>query len=218
MDRSRSKPAWLVLLAAMALVSIAGCNVLATALYVVQGNNTKAEFGKLRGKRVAVVCRPVSSLQYNNFSAAKELSRQVSILLQQHVKNIHTIDQREIAEWADENNWEHYTEIGKAMNADYVVGLDLEQFNLYEEGQSMYRGKASVRISVYDVKGGGDPVYEQPLPQVQYPPNSPVPTIDKPEQEFRRQFVEVLAQQIAHYFYDHDATVDFASDSTVLVK
>jgi len=44
-----------------------------------------------------------------------------------------------------------------------------------------------------------------------------IPAGEKPEAQFRRQFVGYLARQIAHYFYDHDSTVDFANDSTALL-
>ena len=214
MDRICFKRAWLLLLACM-VVGTTGCSIFATALYVIQGTNTRADYDKLKGKRVAVVCRPVSSLQYRNFSAAKELAKQVSVLLQENVKKIHMIDQREIAEWTDENNWEEYTEIGKALNADVVIGLELEGFSLYD-GPTLYHGKSTVKVAVYDMKEGSEPVWEKAPPQIQFPPNSPISTADKPEAQFRRQFVKVVAQRIAYYFYDHDSTVDFASDSTAL--
>ena len=97
-----------------------------------------------------------------------------------------------------------------------VVGLDLEEFSLYQ-GQTLYQGKANVKIMVYDVAKGKDPVFEHNLPQAVFPPNGAIPA-DSPEPQFRRQFVNYLARQIAQYFYDHDATVDFASDSTALTN
>ena len=48
--------------------------------------------------------------------------------------------------------------------------------------------------------------------------DSGIPTVDKPEPQFRSQFINVLAEQIGRYFYDHDSTVDFASDSTVPIE
>jgi hypothetical protein len=214
MDRFRPKSARAVALCAAVLISAAGCNMIATALYVVQGANLKAEFDKLKGKRVAVVCRPVTSLQYRDFNAPKDLAKQVGELLKENVSKVRIVDQREIAEWADEKDWEDYLELGEAVNADIVIGLDLEEFSLYED-QTLFRGKANLKISVYDVKAGGDPVWEKPLPEVQYPPNTPLP-VDKPEAQFRREFVRELAERIARHFYDHDATVEFASDSAAV--
>jgi hypothetical protein len=198
-----------------ALALASGCSVLATAMYIIEGTNTKADFNGLKGKRVAVICRPVTSLHFRDSSASRDLAKQVGMLLQQHVSKIELIDQRDVFEWADENSWDEYYEIGKALDADMVVGLDLEEFGLYE-GQTLYKGKANVKIQVYDLAQGMQPVFERHLPQAVYPPNAAIPAGDKPESHFRRQFVDHLAQLIARYFYDHDATVDFASDSTAL--
>jgi hypothetical protein len=133
------------------------------------------------------------------------------------VPKIELVDESEVLEWADENSWDEYPEIGKALDAEMVVGLELEEFNLYQ-GQTLYQGKANVKIQVYDLSKGTQPVFERHLPQAVYPPNAAIPAGDKPEAHFRRQFIEHLAQLIGRYFYDHDASVDFASDSTALAN
>ena len=61
-------------------------------------------------------------------------------------------------------------------------------------------------------------MFEHNLPQAIFPPNGAIPAAISPKPQFRRQFVNHLARQIAQYFYDHDATVDFASDSTALIN
>lgn len=205
----------IALLAPLVMAS-AGCNLVAMGLYLVQGMNQPAEFDRLRHKRVAVVCRPVTSLQYRNSTVHRELAKQVSILLDKNVHKIKLIDQREIAEWTDENNWEDYPEIGKALGADMVVGIDLDEFSLYQ-GQTLYQGKATISVTVYDMKSGSkDPVWEKSLPQMLYPPNSAIAAGDRPEAQFRRQFVGALADQIGRYFYEHDPTVDFSADSAAV--
>lgn len=220
MERIRSQPIMLALAVgsvALGLTLASGCSLLATAMYIIEGTNTKADFDALRGKRVAVICRPVTSLHFRDSSAARDLARQVGVLLEKNVAKVKVIDQQDVSEWADENAWEEYVEIGKALDADMVIGLDLEEFSLYQ-GQTLYQGKANVKITVYDVARGKEPVFERHLPQAVYPPNAAIPAGEKPESHFRRQFVNHLAQLIARYFFDHDATVDFASDSTALVN
>jgi len=218
MNQFRSRTAVVsaaLMMAAAALLPASGCNVLATGMYVFKGNAQAAEFNDLRGKRVAVVCRPVTSLQFRNGSVAPDLAKYVGVLLTQNVKKITVVKQSEVGQWADDNNWEEYVEIGKGVNADFVVGLDLEEFSLYQ-GQTLYQGKANIAIKVYDVAKGKEAVWEKQLPQSHYPPNSAIPAGEKPESQFRAQFVKVLAEQIARYFYEHDPTANFASDSTVL--
>lgn len=218
MDRPRTRRGRLLAIFTSALAAAAiasGCNLMATAMYVISGQNTPAAFDELKGKRVAVVCRPVTELHFRDSSVSRDLARQIGLLLEENVSRIELVDQREVFEWADENTWEEYPEIGKALNADIVVGVDLEEFNLYQ-GQTLYQGKANIRLMVYDLAKGKDPVFERILPQAVYPPNAPIPASDNREADFRRKFVAYLARQVAHHFYDHDATVDFANDSTAV--
>lgn len=205
-----------IALAAPLVAASTGCNLVAMGLYLVQGMNQPAKFDGLRGKRVAVVCRPISTLQYRNSTVHRELAKHVCVLLEKNVRKIKLIDQREIAEWTDENNWEDYAEIGKALGADMVLGLDLDDFSLYQ-GQTLYQGKASITVTVFDLKKDMKiPVFEESLPQTLYPPNSAIHAGDRPEAQFRRQFVGALAEQIGRYFYEHDPTVDFSSDSAAV--
>jgi hypothetical protein len=193
-----------------------GCRgVLATAMLLFKGTDIPPDFAELKGKKVAVVCRPVVSLQYRNANVARDLAQQVTVLLQNKVPKIKTIDQRKVAKWADENTWEEYTEVGKAMKADMVVGIDLEGFNLFQ-GQTTYQGKADATIRVYDCREGGKVAFEKIMPQCVFPPNIGIPTSDLREADFRREFVTVLADQVARHFYAHDPHADLAQDAAVL--
>ena len=209
MDRLSVAGRWMG--ATLLLTLASGCSILPFAAYLVQGLNHPADYDGLKGKKVAVICRPVASLQYQSSSVDRELAEAVSDLLAEHISKIHLVSQDEIEKWEDENNWDDYTEIGKALRADMVVGIDLDQFSL-QSGQTLYQGKASIDLAVYDVQRGKRPVYQKMLPQRLYPPNAPIPTSEKSLGEFRQQFVQVLAEQVARHFYDHDATVDFAAD------
>jgi hypothetical protein len=218
MDRIFNRRAWIAascLLMGLSLLTASGCSLVATAMYVLNGNNLPADYDELKGKKVAVVCRPVTSLDFSNSSVANNLAEHVARRLNTNVRKITVIEQRKVNEWSDENNWEDYTEIGKALDADVVVGIDLEDFNLYQ-GQTLMQGQANVSLAVYEVKKGKQPVWSKHLPQTIFPPTGGIPASEKPEPQFRRQFVEVLSDQIARHFYPHDASTDFAPDSTVL--
>ena len=191
---------------------VAGCQgALFTALYVLRGNDIPAECKALREKKVAVVCRPVVELQYRNARADQDLASQVAVLLKKNVPKIKVIDQRKVSQWIDENSWEEYSQVGKAVGADLVVGIDLERFDLHK-GQTLFQGRANTTIKVYDCQTG-DLVFEKRLPQSVYPPNREVSALDKQEGEFRREFLSILADQIARHFYDHDPYADIALDS-----
>jgi hypothetical protein len=217
MDRPAVRHGLILALAlAVVMLPAAGCQTLmVTAMYLLKGNVVDPEFAGLKDKKVAVVCRPLVTLQYRNAAVSRDLAQQVTLLLQKEVPKIHTVDQRKVAKWTDENTWEDYPEVGKAMKADMVVGIDLESFSLLQ-GQTLYQGKANATIRVYDCQKHGKLVFEKELPQSIYPPNSAVPTSDRMEAEFRREFLAVLADQIARHFYTHDPYVDVAQDASVL--
>ena len=194
-----------------AIVPLGGCrSALATAMYLMGGMNVKAEYDGLKDQRVVVVCRPLVELQYRDSSAAKDIARQVSTLIRQNLSKTKVVDHRNVVEWIDENTWEDYTEIGRALNADLVLGVDLEHFGIFQ-GQTLYQGKANVVIKIYDCDTD-ELVFEKILPQTVYPPNTGIPTSEKQEPQFRREFIRVLADQIARHFYDHDPHSDFAQD------
>jgi len=211
----RTRRALLALLGSTLIgASMAGCtNVLFTAAYLLKGNDVPAECKALRDKRVAVVCRPVVELQYRNARTDQDLAELVAVLLKK-VPKIKVVDQRKVAKWLDENTWEEYVEVGKAVGAEMVVGIDLERFELMK-GQTLFQGRANATLKVYDCKSG-ELVFEKRLPQSVYPPNREVSTLSKPEAEFRREFLRVLADQLARHFYDHDPYADYALDAKTI--
>jgi hypothetical protein len=195
---------------------LGGCNVLSVAAFIIHDDNTPAEYNGLVGKRIAVVCRPACQLQYADASAAPDLAALVGTLLAKNVKKCSIVSPSEVAMWADANNWDSYAEIGHAMKADIVVGLDLENFGLYE-GPTLYQGRADIHIWVYDMKTGArQPIWNKKLPQILYPPTAAVSVSDKSEDAFRRDYLGVLSEHIARTFYEHERLVDFATDADSL--
>lgn len=197
--------------------SVCGCNVLSTFAYVLHDDNTPAAYTGLPGTRIAVVCRPAFQLQYRDSSAAPDLAAMVGEQLAKNVKKCKIVPPSEVSMWADEHDWREYAEIGRAVKADMVVGIDLENFSLYE-GQTLYQGRGDVHVWVYDMRTGGGhrAVWEMKLPQTVYPPTAAVSVADKSEDAFRHDFLAVLSDHIARLFYEHERLVDFAADADSL--
>ncbi|HEY2840888.1 MAG TPA: hypothetical protein VGJ26_17155 [Pirellulales bacterium] len=214
----RSKRDWLCLILACAVAlpavtTIPGCvGPLTTAAWLIKGNDVNAEYNGLKHKRVAVICRPLEGLQYTaGGRTPQDLAAQVGRLLQKRVRGITIIDQREIAKWTDEHDWDDYIEVGKQLKADMVVGISLEEYGLYQS-QTLYQGKARLNIKIYDVAEGGESVWHKSIPRIAYPPNRGVDTA-MPEEDFRQRFVQHLADVIGRHFYSHDAQADLALDA-----
>lgn len=219
MDRPSLRYGYLtaVLVAAVVAAAAGGCrSAMFTASYLLKGNNVEAEYDGLEEKKVVVVCRPLVDLTYRDSNVAKDLAKEISLLLRDRVPDVEVVDHRKVAEWLDENfEWTEYTEVGEALEADMVVAIDLEDFTLYQ-GQTLYQGKANAALQVYDCTDPGQPVFEKVLPQTLYPPNTGIPTAERPEAEFRREFVRIMADQIGRHFYAHDAHSDYALDATAM--
>jgi hypothetical protein len=196
------------------LAATSGCTApLLTALYLIRGTDEEAECKELKGKRVAVVCRPLVTLQFRNANVAKDVAREVGMILKENVSKIQLVDQIKVDEYMDEKatGEDDYLDIGRALKADLVLGIDLEQFDVLL-GQTVYQGRATTSIKLYDCKTA-KLVFRKEPPEIKYPPNHAIPTVNKAEGEFRREFVQVLAKRIARHFHDHDPNEDVGLDS-----
>jgi hypothetical protein len=199
-----------------AVISAGGCQTLMfTGAYLIRGTDVDAEYDGLKERKVAVVCRPLASLSFRDCNVARDLSREVAALLATNVRKIELIDQDDVFEWTDEHEWSDFEEIGAAVEADLVVGIDLLDFSIHQ-GQTLYQGRANVSLKVVDCTAGDEVVFEKELPETLYPPNTGVEAFSTPEREFRRKFVGVLAEGIARHFYPHDPHANFAMDATLL--
>ena len=208
---ARSCPVWLVALVLLG----GGCTqALFTAAYLIRGTDEPAEFDGLKGKRVVVVCRAPATMNPDHALATHALGRRVSQLLQRGVSKIQVIPYEEVVRWTDENSWDDFTEVGQALDAEMVVGIDLLDFGLYRSS-TVYQGRADVSVSVYDLTRGGELVFEKAPIRILYPPNTGIPTT-VPRAQFRRVVVNVIAEDVGKLFYPHDRTRDFARDGTAL--
>ena len=202
-------PRGLVALSLLPLLS--GCSTLLTVAYLVRPNDVPAEYAGLKGSHVAVVCRPIVELEFSDAGSARELAGVVDQHLRDKVRGINVIGQHEVARWLDENAWVDYPALGASLDADYVVGIDLEQFRLFE-GSTLYRGKAAVTVRVFDVKTG-DVAFEKRIDDFSFPVNGAIPTSDRTEAEFRSMFLTILGQRIARSFHAYESRDVFAEDS-----
>lgn len=193
-----------------------GCTgALFSAMYLWKGNNVPAECDKLKDKKIVVVCRPLMEMEYKLSGATNEIAREVGNLIQANVKKARVVPQQEVHAWVDENSWDEHVQVGKALKADLVVGIDLGSFGLLQS-QTVYQGQAALTVTVYDMQKGGEAIFEKEMPNHVYPPNTGVPTNGMPIDEFRRLFVGELSEEIAVLFYPHDAHRNFGKDGVAL--
>lgn len=195
-----------------ATLSASGCvPMVFTVAYLLRGTTEPAEFDGLKGKKVAVICRAPATMTQDQTIGCRELAARLNYLLTASRTKIEVIDQKKVADWTDENNLEDFAEIGKALEADMVLAIEVESFSL-QRSASVYQGQATYTIKVIDVKDHGKVVFEKHPGQSVWPPSGGYP-ISKPKVQFRRAYVDVLADEIGRCFYPHERSAGYAKDA-----
>jgi hypothetical protein len=199
------------LVAAILLPTACGCSTLLTAAYLLQPADVPAEFSGLKGKHVAVVCRPIVELEFSDAGSARELATLVGAQVESKVRRARLIGQQEVARWIDENSWVDYPTLGKSLDADIVMGIDLEEFRLHE-GSTLYRGRATAHVRVYEV-ATKKVLFDKRIDDFAFPANTAIPSTDRTEAEFRGMFLQMLSQKISRCFHAYESRDVFAEDS-----
>jgi len=217
MDRSPLFARSLLVACCCALVAASGgcATGIATALYVIRGNMAPAEYDGLKEQRVVVVCRAPSSLPLELATVPKDLARQISNKLSVNVKKIVVVDQQEVDAWMDENAWDDFKEVGRALKADQVVAVELMSFST-DLDHTLLQGRSEYSLHVYDMKNNGAVVFEKYPRPSQFPPNTAYSTLEKQKHVFRREYIAILADEVGRHFYPYDANASYALDSTTL--
>jgi hypothetical protein len=206
-----------VVVAVLTLPNLGCIGFTSQLLYFIKGGHLiDAEFDGLAGKRVAVVCVSDSSA-YGPDTFAGMLERSVSAILKQKGDEIDVIHTDDVADWIDNNEWDQldYREIGRGVNADMVLAIDIEELSLHE-GKTLYRGCANLTVTVYDMTDNGRNVFRREIPELSFPKNGPRHATEISEARFRRLFVHVVADHAAKYFYDYHIEDGFGSDAIML--
>jgi len=213
---SQMRRLYLAAACAVGLLPLAGCaSLFAHIGYVTGGAFVQPAYNGLEGQRVAVICVSDSS-SYGVGNESEVLARSVARLLDQNVPKINVVDWSEIADWMD-RNWDEidYREVGRGVKADRVVAIDLQGFRIHE-GTVLYKGRANLVISVYDIAAGGKEVYRTEINEFTFPVNSHYHATETSEAKFRKQFLSVLAREAAKRFYAYELSEDFGGDPTAV--
>jgi hypothetical protein len=160
---------------------------------------------------VAVVCRPIVELEFSDAGSARELASLVGAQVESKVRRARLIGQQEVARWIDENSWVDYPTLGKSLDADIVMGIDLEEFRLHE-GSTLYRGRATAHVRVYEV-ATKKVLFDKRIDDFAFPANTAIPSTDRTEAEFRGMFLQMLSQKISRCFHAYESRDVFAEDS-----
>lgn len=154
---------------------------------------------------VAVVCYALPDIKYDFSSIDHELAKYLTFRLAKHKVKVANPDQ--VRAWLDENseNWDEPSEIGKALGVKYVVYIDLESFNLWEEhSHDLLRGHAEGVVSVFEIDedGDGEKIYTKEVSS-RFPTVAPRAATEVPFATFKQQYLSRLSEEIGRLFYEH---------------
>lgn len=200
------------------LAPTVGCvGLFANFLNVMGAGLVPPAFPGLKDKKVAVVCVSNSQL-FGPTSTSTELSTRINGLLASHVRGIELVSTQRVDEWIDQNGWNmvDFVEIGRGVEADMVIAIDVESFSLHDWA-TMFKGRSNVHMVVYDMHSGQE-VFARSPPQIEFPTTAGVSATSTSEREFRRMFLDNIAQKLARNFYAFDINEDVARDVVTMSR
>jgi hypothetical protein len=204
-----------LMLATVALLIVAstGCmGAMSQLMYVIKGHQIDPAYPGLVGKRVAVVCVSDASA-YGPDTLTYTVAQAVSIRLSQSVDEIEVVSPGKIENWIDQNGWNEseFVELGKGIDADIVLAIEVASYSIHE-GSTMYKGRADITATVYDIEKNGQVPFVYGPKHFAFPENGR-PAIQTSEREFEALYLAQLTINLTNQFAPHDKLESFANDA-----
>ena len=209
---------WTTLVLLFACSSFGCVGVTSHLMFWLQGVRVDPEFRGLNDKRVALICMS-DAAPYGPDLATQMLTKRISKKLIGEIKRINLISRNEIENWIDNHDWDQidYLEIGKGVNADIVIAVELENYSL-QEGSSLYRGTTNYSVHVYDLSESNNrqtsPVYEKGAVEYAFPKDHPISSIGVSQRKFEEMFINELGQQVGNYFTGYEMPDNIAREGS----
>ena len=211
-----------LVVAASGLISLAGCDP-RTLMYFLQPFDPTIPpppgAPDLTGKRVVVVTHAVSGALGEFQSIDREITREIVSIFRERIKKIDVVDPDKVWKWLEAHpNWTDQAEIAKAFEAEVVVFLEVEGFQIQSPNDiNVFQGEAKTHILVtaleYPKNSKGRLIKDQPKEAKQiydeyrdteFPRRGPIPfDTGVSRGAFKNRFVKVVAAEISWHFADH---------------
>jgi hypothetical protein len=209
-----------LVVAVVGLTSLAGCDP-RMAMYFLQPfePTVPAPGPKLDGKKVVVVTHATSNAMGDYQSIDHDLAKEVSSILRTKVNKIEVVEPEKVWSWLDDHpNWTDPEEIIKAFEADIVIFLEIEGFQVAAPTDlNVLQGTARTHIQVTEFdhpkNAKNKPIKSKPKEakqiyddycETEFPARGPIP-IDSGVSRgaFKNKFLKVVCAEVSWHFIDH---------------
>ncbi len=192
-------------------ITMTGCNYAILLGYLIGGPpSIEPDFDVMTNQSmsdkevsVCVVAFAPTELKWDFPKIDHELSKYVAYRLVEH--EIKVVNPDQVKAWLNANpDWDKAEEIGEALDCNYVIYIDMNDFHLYEENSTtLYRGRSECYISVFemDEDGFGDKIYSKEV-NSKYPIRAPRSTSEMSLDTFKREYLSRLSKEIGWLFYE----------------
>jgi hypothetical protein len=220
-----------LIVAGFGLIAVTGCDPRFLVYFLQPNDPTIAANGpSLLEKKVVIICNVGSEAQGEFPSLERDLPRDLGTIFKKKVKKIDLVSPDKIATWSEAHpNWSDPGDVGRDFEADTVIFLEVEQFQIQSPGDlNMLHGESKVHVQLFDMdypKNSKDkPIKDQPREahskydtyvETVFPNTGPLP-IDSgnSRSSFKKTFQRVVAKQISWHFVEH-APDDSIQDSRI---
>ena len=217
--RTRRAAASLII-ALTGLVSLSGCDPRTLFYFLQPFEPTIAPpWGNLAGKKVVVVTHAVSNAMGEFQSLDRDLTREVVSNLRAKVKKIDVVAPDKVYSWVDAHpNWTDPSELVKAFEADVVIYLEVEGFQVQNPSDlNVLQGTAKTHVQVTELahptNSKGKPIRDQPKEaktvyneyvDTEFPVRGPIPADSGVSRSaFKNKFLKVVAAEVSWQFVEH---------------
>ncbi len=192
-------------------ITMTGCNYAILLGYLIGGPpSIEPDFDVMTNQSmtdkevsVCVVAFAPTELKWDFPKIDHELAKYVAYRLVEH--DIKVVNPDQVKAWLIANpDWDKAEEIGKALDCNYVIYIDMNDFHLYEENSTtLYRGRSECYISVFemDEDGFGEKIYSKEV-NSKYPIRAPRSTSEMSLDTFKREYLSRLSKEIGWLFYE----------------
>ncbi len=142
---------------------------------------------------------------------AFEFNKRLQDRCTEHKEKVVVVSATEIENYKKKNpDWVKMSpvEIGKSLEADYLIDIEVLSMSLFEEGsgKEFLRGRSQISVTAFDLsKKLSEPAFSPPECNFLFPLGHPEAKFDVSISQFRQAFIRRIAEQLVVPYVGKDA-------------